>query len=155
MSARQLFYTSMKQLTEARKFKTGLVLAHQYGDQASASLRASLAANTNIKMASGLSASDARLMAPDMRTTPDFILSQPRLQFATHIRNVTPSAVSIPITPTGPLPRLSDAAFAELCARNRARVSLGPPDVQTKPQHQTEPSPDVDTDGDGDISSNW
>ena len=111
-------------LTEARKFKTGLVLAHQYGDQASASLRASLAANTNIKMASGLSASDARMMAPDMRTTPDFILGQPKLQFATHIRNVTPSAVSIPITPTGMLPRLSDAALAALIERNRRATSV-------------------------------
>jgi Helicase HerA, central domain len=110
-------------LTEARKFKTGLVLAHQYGDQASSSLRASLAANTNIKMASGLSASDARMMAPDMRTTPDFILGQPRLQFATHIRNVTPSAVSIPIRPTGALPCLSDEALAALIERNRAATS--------------------------------
>lgn len=111
-------------LTEARKFKTGLILAHQYMEQASSSLKASLAANTNIKLASGLSASDARMMAPDMRTTPDFILGQPRLQFATHIRNVTPSAVSIPITPTGALPRLSDEAFAQLLERNRERVSL-------------------------------
>jgi hypothetical protein len=111
-------------LTEARKFKTGLILAHQYMEQASSSLRASLAANTNIKLASGLSASDARMMAPDMRTTPDFILNQPRLQFATHIRNVTPSAVSIPITPRGALPSLSDEAFANLLERNRERVSL-------------------------------
>jgi Helicase HerA, central domain len=142
-------------LTEARKFKTGLVLAHQYGDQASASLRASLAANTNIKMASGLSASDARMMAPDMRTTPDFILSQPRLQFATHIRNVTPSAVSIPIAPKGPLPSLSDAAFADLCARNRARVSLGIMGTQANTKQHSEQASDPDADGDADISSNW
>jgi hypothetical protein len=36
-------------------------------------------------------------MAPDMRTTSDFILSQPKLHFAAHIRNVTPHAVSIPV----------------------------------------------------------
>lgn len=77
-------------LTEARKYKCGMVLAHQYLDQASSGLKASLAANTGIKLASGLSAGDARSMAPEMRTTADFILDQPRLQFAAHIRNVTP-----------------------------------------------------------------
>lgn len=132
-------------LTEARKFKTGLVLAHQYGEQASSALRASLAANTNIKMASGLSASDARSMAPDMRTTPDFILNQPKLQFATHIRNVTSSAISIPITPTGPLSGLSDTAFAALCARNRERVSLGKARAISV----------LDAEPDADISAEW
>ena len=123
-------------LTEARKFKTGLVLAHQYMEQASSSLKASLAANTNIKLASGLSASDARMMAPDMRTTPDFILGQPKLQFATHIRNVTPSAVSIPISPAGALPLLSDEALAALIARNRATTS-----VTDDPEPEHEPNP--------------
>ena len=82
-------------LTEARKYKLGCVFAHQFLDQATSShLRSSLAANTSIKMASGVSTSDARALAPDLRTTPDFILSQPKLHFATHIRNVTPQAVS-------------------------------------------------------------
>ena len=61
-----------------------------------------------------------------MRTTPDFILSQPRLTFACHIRNVTPNAVSIPV-PVGVLegqPRLSDDAYERLLERNRLRVSL-------------------------------
>ncbi len=141
-------------LTEARKFKTGLVLAHQYGDQANASLRASLAANTNIKMASGLSASDARIMAPDMRTTPEFILGQPKLQFATHIRGVTPSAVSIPITPTGALPQLSDVAFAAQLARNRDRVSIPTAPVGSAATEST-PKPRFDSAPDEDISSEW
>ena len=61
-----------------------------------------------------------------MRTTPDFILSQPRLHFAAHIRNVTPNAVSIPVE-IGELERqpiLSSEAFEELRQRNRKRVSL-------------------------------
>ncbi len=60
-------------LTDARKYKLGCVFAHQYLDQAAQSLRASLAANTSIKFASGVSTNDARAMATDMRTTPDFI----------------------------------------------------------------------------------
>lgn len=112
-------------LTEARKYKLGCLFAHQYLDQATPSLRASLAANTSIKFASGLSMSDARQMAPDMRTTPDFLMAQPRLQFACHIRGVTPQAVSIPI-PVGTLegqPRLDESAYQRLLERNRERVA--------------------------------
>jgi hypothetical protein len=115
-------------LTEVRKFRCGCVFSHQYLDQASSSLRASLAANTNIKFASGLSAQDARAMAPEMRTTPDFILNQPKLQFAAHIRNATPQAVSIPIQPRSALPQLSVREFEHLIENNRAKVSIKPED---------------------------
>jgi hypothetical protein len=113
-------------LTEARKYKCGCVFAHQFLDQATSALRASLAANTAIKMAGGVSTSDARALASDMRTTADFILGQPRLHFACHVRNVTPNAVSIPV-PVGMLenqPKLSDESFEVLRVRNRLRVGL-------------------------------
>jgi len=113
-------------LTEARKYKVGCVFAHQFLDQCTSSLRASLAANTSIKMVSGVSMQDARALAPDMRTAPDFILSQPRLHFASHIRNVTPQAVSIPVR-LGALkqePELSRDAYERLRELNRERVSL-------------------------------
>jgi len=116
-------------LTEARKYKCGCVFAHQFLDQAASSLRASLAANTSIKMAGGVSTSDARSLASDMRTTPDFILSQRRLHFACHIRNITPNAVSIPV-PVGELedqPRLTENAYERLHELNRSRVSLPQP----------------------------
>lgn len=114
-------------LTESRKYRLGCVFAHQHLDQCAPSLRASFAANTAIKMAAGVSMSDARAMAPDMRTTSEFILSQPRLHFACHIRNVTPQAVSIPVE-AGKLerePRLSQDAYERFRADNRERVSLG------------------------------
>ncbi|MEQ1882280.1 MAG: DUF87 domain-containing protein [Burkholderiales bacterium] len=135
-------------LTEARKYKCGLVLAHQYLDQASGSLRASLHANTNIKFASGLSASDARTMAPEMRTTADFIMTQPKLQFACHIRNVTPQAVSIPVEPVAAGPALSDEEFRSLIERNRERVSSPrqPPrhtEESVKVHQKPEPSEDI------------
>lgn len=113
-------------LTEARKYKVGCVFAHQFLDQCTSSLRASLAANTSIKMVSGVSMQDARSLAPDMRTTADFILSQPRLHFAAHIRNVTPQAVSIPVR-IGALrrePELSRADYERLRLLNTERVSL-------------------------------
>jgi hypothetical protein len=123
-------------LTEARKYKLGCVFAHQFLDQCTNSLKSSLAANTSTKMASGVSMSDARALAPDLRTTPDFILSQPKLHFAAHIRNITPQAVSIPV-PVGALesqPRLSSANYEQLLELNRARVSIptvGPEDNPT------------------------
>jgi hypothetical protein len=115
-------------LTEARKYKLGCVFAHQFLDQCTSSLKSSLAANTSIKMASGVSMSDARALAPDLRTTADFIISQPKLHFAAHVRNVTPQAVSIPV-PVGALesqPRLSRETHERLREFNRERVSLPP-----------------------------
>jgi len=136
-------------LTEARKYKCGLLLAHQYLDQASSFLRASLAANAGIKFASGLSAQDAAVMARDMRTTADFILGQPKLQFAAHIRGVTQSAVTVPITPLSRPPQLSDAAYERLIARNRARVSLVGGGSEPVPPDTTGDIPDED------ISPEW
>jgi hypothetical protein len=143
-------------LTQARKYKVGCIFAHQFLDQCTSSLRSSLAANTSIKMAGGVSMGDARALAPDLRTTPDFIVGQPKLHFAAHIRNVTPQAVSIPI-PVGVLeaqPRLSEGSYTRLVELNRVRVSIGQPaqgDGSTmrpehephKPVYQT-PGPDLD-----------
>jgi hypothetical protein len=110
-------------LTDARKYRCGCVFSHQYLDQATGSLRASLAANTAIKFASGVSAGDARSLATEMRTHPDFILSQPPLHFSTFIRGVTSTAVSVPIRHVK-TPRLSQGAVDRLLDRNRERVSL-------------------------------
>jgi hypothetical protein len=127
-------------LTEARKYKCGIILAHQYLEQASSGLRASLAANTGIKFAGGVSNADARAMATNMRTSPEFILDQPRLSFAAHIRNVTPQAVSIPVE-VGRFEkerRMTDADMKTLMALNRERTSFGPPEI-AEPNRPTTP----------------
>lgn len=143
-------------LTEARKYKAGLILAHQYLNQCVGSVQSSLAANTGIKFASGLSAADARSMSTDMRTTPDFILDQPRLQFAAHIRNVTPHAVSIPIEFAPKLPQLSHAEFEDLLDRNRERVSLPPQSAPVSPSRSHEaPTLTSAPEPDEDISREW
>ncbi|MEO8722344.1 MAG: hypothetical protein ABI395_02315, partial [Sphingobium sp.] len=136
-------------LTEARKYKCGCVFAHQYLDQATGSLKSSLHANTSIKFASGLSAADARAMAAEMRTTADFLLDQPRYQFAAHIRNVTPQAVSIPIERPARRRELSPAAFEELIERNRLRVSLPMRTLPTRSAPADQHRPDED------ISPEW
>jgi hypothetical protein len=113
-------------LTQARKYKLGCVFAHQFLDQCTPSLRASLAANTSIKLAGSVSTADARSLAPDLRTTSDFIVNQPTLHFACYVRNMMPTAVSLAV-PYGTLerePRLSHDAYRSLMAQNRDRVSI-------------------------------
>lgn len=136
-------------LSEVRKYNCGLLLSHQYLDQANQSLRSSLHSNTGIKFAAGLSAQDARAMAQELRCAPDFILNQPRLHFAAHIRNVTPQAVSIPVE-VGQLdrvPRLSGDAFDTFIEKNRARVSYRPDTPQ--------PERPISDESDEDISDVW
>ena len=82
-------------LEQARKFKVGMVLAHQYVGQLSSKLQESFAANTSIKFAGGVSDKDARQLSHMLRTTPEFIERQPRGSFAAFIRNSTDEAVSL------------------------------------------------------------
>jgi hypothetical protein len=130
-------------LTQARKFKLGMVMAHQYLDQLAGGLRASFASNTSIKFAGGVSDRDAHSVAPDMRTTPTFILEQHKASkethFACYLRNVTPTALSLAV-PFGTMekePTLSAEAYRRLLDANRARVS-NPSPTQTAPP--TEPN---------------
>jgi hypothetical protein len=116
-------------LNQARKYKVGVVLSHQYMDQLTQTLRGSIAANTSIKLAGGVSDKDARNLAPEMRCKPEFITNQQRTNhgtsFACYIRNFTPQAVSISV-PFGALekePTMSDGAFSRFIVKNRARLS--------------------------------
>ena len=117
-------------LTQARKYNLGVVFSHQYLGQLAPALHSSIASNTSIKMAGGVSDRDARSMAPDMRTTPTVILEQRKstdaTQFACYVRNVTPIALSLTI-PFGQLerqPTMSDDAYRRLEEQNRARISV-------------------------------
>lgn len=130
-------------LTQVRKYKLGLVFAHQYLDQLDAGLRASFAANTAIKLAGGVSDKDARSLAPDMRCRPEFITGQRKqsgsTSFATYVRNITPSALSLSI-PFGTLdrmPRMSADAQARLRERNRQRYTVNP---KTEPVSKDQPA---------------
>ena len=132
-------------LTQVRKYKMGCVFAHQFMDQCTLSLKSSLAANTAIKLASRVSTGDARALAPDMRTTPEFILAQPKLQFACYIRDVTSHAISVPVE-AGKLerePQMSDGAYHLFREQNRKRVSTPPsvPQAAGTPREPAAPEP--------------
>lgn len=132
-----------KFLTEARKQRAGITLAHQFFGQMSQELRSSVAANTATKYAGGLSAADARTAAADMRTTPEFLLEQQRLTFACHIRNVTKTPTTV-AAKTGRLdrePQVSDADYEAFRARNRERLKAPPVDPPKPSQAAPEEKP--------------
>ena len=88
-------------LTQARKYKLGLTMAHQYMDQLSPSQRSNMLANTSIKLAGGLNRKDTQAMAAEMRCTPDFLQSMrkqaSKTQFAFSIRHMIDSAVPLTV----------------------------------------------------------
>lgn len=131
-------------LIQARKYNLGVLFVHQYVDQLTPALRAAVSANTSIKMAGGVSDHDARTMAPSMRTDAEFLLGQQKdgrstpkwTQFACHVRNLTPTAVSVTV-PFGTLenaPTMSRQAHQELLQRNRARFGVRPDLQPAAPQ---------------------
>lgn len=82
-------------LAQARKYNVGMVLAHQYLGQLEPRLQEAFSANTSIKFAGGVSAKDARSLAPMLYCEPGFIEAQPKGCFAAHIRGVTKSTVPL------------------------------------------------------------
>jgi hypothetical protein len=113
-------------LEQARKFKVGMVLAHQYVGQLSPKLQESFAANTSIKFAGGVSDRDARTFAGLMRTTPEFVERQQKGHFAAFIRNKTAQAVSLAV-PFGHLERMermNDEEWSALRDQMRERYAV-------------------------------
>jgi len=112
-------------LQQARKYRIALVAAHQSLDQASSRLRSALFANTSFKCAGGVSSKDARALAEELRTKPEFIEGMKRrhdrTEFAAWIKNWTPSAVrlSVPLGFLERQPILSEESHDELLRRNR------------------------------------
>ena len=127
-------------LEQARKYKVGLIAAHQGLEQLSPSLKASLATNTAIKMAGGVNDADAHTLAREMKTTPDAIRSLERGErsttFLTYIDGTTPQALPLKI-PFGTLERMpvmTETQHRQLIADNRRRISFVSPSSPIKPE---------------------
>jgi hypothetical protein len=108
-------------LNEARKRRVGIVMAHQYLDQLTPQLRSSIATNTAIKLAGGVSDKDARALASDMRTSPEEIGQQRKGHFLCFVKNVTERAVSI------------EVPFGRLEALPKQPLRLSPPPPSSEP----------------------
>ncbi len=119
-------------LTQARKYRVGLIFAHQNLDQLSAGLRASVLASTTIKFAGGVSAKDASILDSEFRCDSDFLLSQRKekkyTEFACFVKNYTAKALSITI-PLGFVeerPQIARDEYHALIERNRELYSEPP-----------------------------
>ncbi len=146
-------------LAQARKYNVGMVLAHQYLGQLEPKLQEAFAANTAIKFAGGVSARDARALAPMLYTQPDFIEAQGKGSFAAHVRGVTKQAVPLqfPFGHLEALPQMSDLQRRVLQDKMREHYAVhhsklhaqeyASPD--SKPEHAepTEESPPDSGDG--------
>ena len=126
--AHDYFDTSMENLfNQARKYKVGLVLAHQNLDQFGPRLQATVMASTSIKLVGGLSAKDAAVFAKEMHCEPEFLQSMRKstkhTEFACMVRNHTASSLPLRIF-FGQMeqqPKLTASGRAALISRNRSR----------------------------------
>jgi hypothetical protein len=116
-------------LNQARKYKVGLILAHQNLNQFELRLRSTVAASTSIKVVGGLSAKDAGIFSKDMRCEPEFLQSMrkhpDRTEFACFVRNHTPQPIRLTV-PLGEMERrqkLNLAQYAAIIELNRQRYS--------------------------------
>ena len=116
-------------LNQARKYRVGMIFAHQNLDQLSANLRSSVMASTSIKFAGGVSAKDARVLSDEMRCDDAVLMSTRKrrnhTEFACHVRNLTAQAIhiSVPLGVVEALPTLSAQDARALTIANRNRVA--------------------------------
>jgi len=119
-------------LNQARKYRVGLVFAHQNLDQLSGGLRASVLASTTIKFAGGLSAKDAGTLDSEFRTDANFLLGMKKekeqTEFACYVKNYTKKAlaVSIPLGFVENQPSITATQYESLLERNRELYSEPP-----------------------------
>lgn len=119
-------------LNQARKYRVGLIFAHQNMDQLSANLRSSVLASTTIKFAGGLSAKDAGILDSEFRTHTDFLLGMKKgknhTEFACYVKNYTNKAlaISIPLGFVEDKPKITAFQYEELLERNRELYSEPP-----------------------------
>jgi hypothetical protein len=113
-------------LAQARKYNVGMVLAHQYLGQLEPKLQEAFGANTAIKFAGGVSAKDARALAPMLYCSPELIESQQKGSFAAHVRGTTKGAVPLqfPFGHMESMPRMDKAERAILRQTMRDRYAV-------------------------------
>ena len=113
-------------LAQARKYKVGMVLAHQYLGQLEPKLQDAFAANTAIKFAGGVSQKDARALAPMLHTSPEMIERQRKGSFAAAVRSQGDGAVplSFPLGFLEDLPRMQKHERDALRTTMRERYAI-------------------------------
>lgn len=133
-------------LQQARKFKVGLILAHQYLaqiDEINPHIKKALAANTSIKFAGGVSVEDARALAPMIHADADTIEKQRKGCFSAYFRNAADHAVTLhfPFGVIEKLNKMTDEEAQQVKATMRARYATPIADVPTVVSYKGPPDP--------------
>lgn len=132
-------------LDQARKYKVGMILAHQRLDQLTPPVLNALMGSTAIKFAAALTDANASALARNMGTTPEFILKQPKYHYAAHIRGQTTEAVSleVPHVDFRNEPQMSESDFEKLRNLMRERYAISKePKALPEPPPAASPDPD-------------
>jgi hypothetical protein len=118
-------------LSQARKYKVGIILAHQYLkqlDSESTNLKYSTLANTSIKFVGKVDAYDARAMSERIAVEPEDILSLKKRDgdysdFFCYIKDTTQGAVKVrlPLGRVNQKERMLDEAYNSLLQKNREK----------------------------------
>lgn len=129
-------------LEQARKFKVGMILAHQNLDQLTPGLKATLMTNTTTKIAGGLSTKDAREMAAEIGCEPETFAEARKdakeSRFIWTVRNQRePSVLHVPLGLMESQPKLEPAGYARILEENRKRISAPPASPHKIPEYQT------------------
>jgi hypothetical protein len=119
-------------LDECRSQKIGLILAHQRTAQIISANVLSALSNCAIRMAN--SDEEAKKLAPDLRTTPEFLQSLPVGKFAAYVRDYTQHALAldIPYHDMRKLPRMT--AGEQSALREKMRVQYANPKALPAPR---------------------
>ena len=134
-------------LSQARKYRLGITLAHQTLDQLSPRLRAAFLANTSFKCVGGVSSKDAHALASELHTDAKFIEGMRRrggrTEFAAWLKNRTADAIRLTV-PLGFLerqPTLPEDEYDELIQLNRKRYCGKLGEILAEPQIEPTPAP--------------
>lgn len=117
-------------LKEARKYAVGITMYHQsFSQMEKAGLKATALSTPAVRFTGSLNEPDARLLAPEMRTNPDFLRSVRKTntyaEWVLYVRNLTPAAtkITVPFLVAERQPRMSEQAYQAFLERNRQEVS--------------------------------
>ena len=148
--AQDYFDESIQSLfNQARKYKVGLVIAHQNLDQFDQKLRAAVLSSTSIKLVGGLSAKDAGIFAKEMNCEPEFLQNMRKgkgySQFACFVRNHTrrPISLTVPFGQMEKQEKLTSEELERVLRENRRRYSAGGTPMRSVSEKEALERPDL------------
>ena len=137
-------------LNQGRKYKAGIIFAHQYLDQLESRTKQALLANASIKIAGGLSSKDNLALAREMGTTPEFLSSLrkedwSKTEFGLWIKHQIPEALKLNI-PFGLLEsaKLLDSFGAQLLLDQNRQLYCVPAQPASLPSPEAIPISDIE-----------